>query len=131
MQRPSGFTLLEVLVAFVILAMSLGAILQIFGNGARGIAASREYADAVLLARTLIDDLAAEAQIEPGTRTGVKEPFQWEVTISPYDVAVMDADQTAIAEIVPVTIRAIVQWGADRSTVELVTLRLVGANYAH
>ena len=34
--RQRGFTLLEVLIAFVLLSLTLGVILQIFSGGLRG-----------------------------------------------------------------------------------------------
>jgi general secretion pathway protein I len=55
-----GFTLLEVLVALVLLSISLVAIFELFSANLRGIAKSDDYSHAVIMAeskmREIIDD---------------------------------------------------------------------------
>lgn len=79
-----GFSLLEVVVAFAIAAIALSVLGQIFGQGARHLALSRDYADAM----TLADSLLAEYGIvrDPATRSfsGSGDRFRWRVAIRPY-----------------------------------------------
>lgn len=55
-----GFTLLEVLVAMVILSVALAAIFELFSVNLRGIAKADDYSDAVMVAesrmREVLDD---------------------------------------------------------------------------
>ena len=47
--RQSGFSLLEVLVAFAILSMSLGVLYQAFSNSLRNVGASGDYSRAMII----------------------------------------------------------------------------------
>ena len=53
----AGFTLLEVLIAFAVLAVMLVPILQIFGGGLGVTQTARGYAEAALLARSKLAEL--------------------------------------------------------------------------
>lgn len=61
--REGGFTLLEVVVAFAVAALSIGIIYQIYASGLRATAMAEEYTRAAMLAE------AALAQ------TGIEEPL--------------------------------------------------------
>ena len=56
----AGFSLLEMVVAMAILAMSLGIMYQAVGGATRNVRADEKYAYAVELARSL---LASNAQV--------------------------------------------------------------------
>jgi prepilin-type N-terminal cleavage/methylation domain-containing protein len=56
--KPSGFTLMEVLVALVILGISLGAIFQALSSSRRISLKADENLDAVRLASNLLNDPA-------------------------------------------------------------------------
>jgi general secretion pathway protein I len=55
--RTAGFTLIEVLVAFVIAAVTLGAIYEIFSTGVRSNVATESYRDATLIGESALDAL--------------------------------------------------------------------------
>lgn len=65
-----GFTLLEVLVAMVLLSIALVAIIELFSTNLRGVAKSDDYSNAVMLAESKMrevldnDDLAERAWTE-------------------------------------------------------------------
>ena len=61
-----GLSLLEVLVAFSILALTLGVLLRIFGSGLRGAALAGAYSQAALQAETLLSRSGIEASLEVG-----------------------------------------------------------------
>lgn len=50
-----GFSLLEVVIAFAVLALSLGALYQSVGGSVRGVQEVERRAEAALLARSLLD----------------------------------------------------------------------------
>lgn len=93
----SGFSLLEVLVAFVILAMALGVLMQIFSGGLRNANRSSEYQQAVLLAQSKLDSVGIELPLEPGSLEGVfDDTYRWQVSIRPY---VPDQEEAAAAPV--------------------------------
>ena len=81
-----GFTLLEVLVALVILSLTVVALLQLGAQGLRLVKLSGDYQDAALLADRLARD--AEPAVE-GVETGVEGPLSWERRVT--EVATPDA----------------------------------------
>jgi len=55
----SGFTLVEILVAFVVAIIVLGALYDIYATGLRSSTSSEKYTNAILLAESGLDALAA------------------------------------------------------------------------
>jgi general secretion pathway protein I len=55
----AGFTLIEILVAFTIAALLLGALFELFSTGLRSSLTATNYDDAVLLAESALDALSA------------------------------------------------------------------------
>ena len=81
MKGQTGFTLLEALVAFAVLALSLGVIAQIFGQGARAAASGRDYA----LAGRVAESRLSEAMVHADTTAQGREgPYQWQLDYSPH-----------------------------------------------
>ncbi len=125
--RSRGFTLLEVLVAFVVLAMTMGACLQIFGTGLRGAASAREYAEASFIARSILEEVGRAGPVAFGVESGRDRDYTWELEVSAYaEKAENVPDPDALLFVVPAQIRVTVRWGeGDHRRIELVTLRLV------
>ena len=71
--RAAGFTLLEVLVAFMILAVALGVLLPSFSSSLASLDVSTFHAVALAEARSQIDRLGSEARLEEGELTGVSQ----------------------------------------------------------
>jgi len=88
-ERQHGFSLLEILVAFAILSMSLGVLLAIFGKGMDLAGASDEYAKAVLLAESTLASVGVEESLQQGENYGsIDDVYDWRVTVeefTPYD----------------------------------------------
>lgn len=80
-----GYTLIEVLVAFMILAMALTVLLRIFSGGLRNISVAADYTQAVLIAETQLALTALDESLSPGTVTGEAEgKFRWTRTTRRY-----------------------------------------------
>jgi general secretion pathway protein I len=84
-QCSRGFSLLEVLVAFAILALSLGVLLQIFQRAMSTTAISADYSRIVALAEAKLAAVGADIPLEEGVHTGEPEDgMDWIVNIEPY-----------------------------------------------
>jgi general secretion pathway protein I len=78
-----GFTLVEVLVAFAILALTLVVLLRVFGGGLRAVSTSERYLTAAMLARSVLDDLGIETPVSPGeTSADIGDGYRWTTRIA-------------------------------------------------
>ncbi len=76
MRRPqqrssSGFTLLETLIAFAILAIFMTALLQVFGTGLRSLRTVDAHAIAMLQARSKLAEVGPLLALTEGPQRGV------------------------------------------------------------
>lgn len=74
--RTSGFTLIEMLVAMVILSLSLGVLYQAAAGATRNVRVDERYSYAVQIAQSLLDE---HTEVPSGgvSRSGVNGDFQW------------------------------------------------------
>ena len=80
-----GITLIEVMVAFVILALSVTVLLRIFSSGLTNTILSQQYVDAVTYAESQLSQIGTVSDILPGVETGhFNEKYRWKTNISPY-----------------------------------------------
>lgn len=124
----TGFSLLEVLVAFAILSMTLGVVLQVFSVGLRNTAISEEYTYAVLHAESVLAALGREEPLLEGNEEGqLDDKFSWRSSVTLYEEEDVDlSDSTAVAYRLEVE----VFWqSADKArSVLLETLRVAAPN---
>ncbi len=118
-----GFSLLEVLVAFAILALAVATILSLFASGLRNTAVAADYARALTLAESQLATLQGVdvTQLNIGVSEGSDEGFIWQYRISPY------GEPASVAQHAPLYhIEVQVNWGeGDRQRyVQLSTLRI-------
>ncbi len=126
--KHQGFSLLEILVAFSILTVSLGIILKIFSTGITTAQVTGDYTTAVQIAKNLLDKTGNESPLKAGEITGSENNFyHWRVTVSPKTFSSPELDLRDL----PVTlfeVTAHVRWGEDIKTydriVKLTTLKL-------
>lgn len=70
MNRSRGFTLLEVMLAFVILAVSMGMLLGMLSRGLGQVRTSQDETEATLHAQSLLDQIGVIDPVQPGERSG-------------------------------------------------------------
>lgn len=70
MTRPRGFSLLEVMLAFVILAVSMGMLLGMLSRGLGQVRTSQDESEAALHAQSLLDPIGVIEPVQPGERVG-------------------------------------------------------------
>ncbi len=115
MRRSRGFTLLEVLIAFAILTVSLAAVYEVLASGARRSARLSERMPALALAESLLAEHVVRPLDTPSSQSGTKGPYRWTVTIAPSPTNAPDA-------LPVVTVTSDVSWGATADS-RRVTLR--------
>jgi len=85
MTRQQGFTLVEILVAFMVLVLVGGALLQLFQGGMRNLDSSRHYTQAALLARSKLTELSVAPHLAAGEQSGrFDDTYRWTLTLTPY-----------------------------------------------
>lgn len=120
--RQSGFTLLEVLVALLVLSVTIVAVLELFGGGLRLARASADHVGATLVAAARLAEVAP-GPLEEGTTEGEEGNYRWvrrvalDPSLRPVEPTAVDADLVQVARVA-----VEVQWGRGRR-LELVTLR--------
>lgn len=118
-------TLIEVLVAFIVLSLTMAVIMQIFSGGMRNARLADSYSRAVFLAESKLAAVGVEQRLVPGEGNGqLGSDFRWRVTVEPYDDGGA-ADRLMLpARLYQVRVR--VSWSEDGRTrqVELASLRL-------
>jgi general secretion pathway protein I len=123
--RCNGMTLIEVLVAFVVLSLTMAVILHIFSGGMRNARSSDSYSRAVFLAQSKLAAVGIEQPLVPGEDSGqVDSNLHWRVS-----VAAIDDGGEADRLLLPMRqflVRTTVAWqedGRDKH-IELTTVRL-------
>jgi len=77
----NGFTLIEVIVAIAILAISLVLVMQLFSGGLRASRASCDYTMAIVHAKDKMEELS----MDPVNGSGeFEDGFKWDADIQPY-----------------------------------------------
>jgi general secretion pathway protein I len=129
-ERPSadGFTLPEILVAFLVLALALGVLLPSFSTGFAGLDASAFHAAALAHARSEIDRLGTEIPMEEGELTGRSQSgMEWVMRLRPTESHdPRRPSEGDAAAVVPYEIELTIFNAAGRS-LTLRTLRLAPA----
>ncbi len=132
MVREAGFTLLEVLVAFIIAALALGALTQGAAGGLQSARVSGHYQEALSRARSRLATLSAAPA--PGEQHGDDDGgYGWQVDVSPIATTGrpqegVDPPRPGRATLFAVTVR--ISWrmdGGERGVV-LATERLGSAS---
>lgn len=84
-RQQRGFTLLEVVIAFALLALALGLLLGALNNSARAMRQAADASAAALHARTLLQDLGVGVPLQPGNRQGELDNgrFRWTMQLRP------------------------------------------------
>ena len=98
--RARGFSLIEVLAAFVILALVATALFQLFSGALQNASAAEDWSRAVLVAESR---LAAAAQTQPlveATERGDVDDgrIHWESRVKPWEAPGVDPELARISE---------------------------------
>jgi general secretion pathway protein I len=127
--RERGFTLIEVIIAFALLALALTLLLGTLSGSAREVRWSADAGRAALHAQSLLDQTGVGESLQPGTRDGEFEDgrYRWTLRIEPYadpSQRIRDTVDPAAARLLRLALT--MEWGdgGPRQRLELQTLRL-------
>jgi general secretion pathway protein I len=86
--------LLEVLVAFVILALVVTALFRLFSGALGNASAADDYSRAVLVAESALAEVAAAQPLRESTQQGTADDgrIEWTTTVAPYLAPGVNAD---------------------------------------
>lgn len=123
MRRNAGFTLLEVVIAFAILGFSIATLYSTFQIALRRSNHDLRQTEATLLARSVLARVGTEWPVEPGSRDGSWEEFNYRVDQSS---PASDPRAPGVA-LIPLTVKASVFWQDSGNTpiVAISTVKLM------
>ena len=129
LKNDQGFSLLEVVVALMIMAGGFLAVLNLFSGSVRSVDFSGQYLKAVTLANSKMNELEIQNFTLDDSSGNFKneENYRWEVDISPYD-SDLNNEESGI-QLQKILLKVL--WNDDGHTrnIELATLRLEGQTY--
>lgn len=86
LRRPHGYTLIEVVVAFAVLAFAMALLLGSLSNAVRQVRGAGDAGRAALHAQSILDQTGVGEALRPGSRNGQLENgrYRWELSVTPY-----------------------------------------------
>jgi general secretion pathway protein I len=118
----AGFTVIEVLIALAIVAVSIVAIGAVMSTNARGVRALENHVALIQSAQTVLATaIPPRKALAPGTLSGELHDFRWQVDIGPVggDWVVEGAEIAWIPELVKIRVRSPSGAAVDLETVRL------------
>lgn len=123
--RVAGYSLLEVLVAFALLAGALTVLLGALSTASRQVRMGEDAGRARLHAQSLLTTLGVDQPLRPGSQSGEWEQgrYRWQLQIQPWQGA---GAAPALASEGLLQVQLQVRWGERAGEqLQLQTLRLV------
>ena len=125
--NQQGFSLLEILIAFSILALSLGILLKIFSGGVNTARVAEDYNLAVQIAESLMAEAGVDSDLKPLQSQGLElDKYAWSLTIEPFEFNPEFQDQSKLkVQLYKVSVSVI--WGDEgenKRQINLKTLKL-------
>ena len=136
-KASAGFTLLEVLLAFVVFALSFAVVLEILSGSMRSTARAKEYTEVALIAQSLMDQVGLDIPLEAGfSLNGETGAYRWDLSIEPFRGVDDTANSVELAELTGIELLEVqlsISWGTyprersnQFSTIKAVLAQQVG-----
>lgn len=123
--NSGGYTLLEVLVAFAVLGMTLAVLFRIFSAGSNNVGTASEYLQATTIGEAQLESSGLNEPLETGRTEGIEAgKFLWTRTVA--HAVIPELGPPEAATIAAYAIKVDVKWpaGRDMRHIELETLRI-------
>ena len=96
--RQAGFSLIEMVAAFLVFAIGLGVLMQILATSMHNARSSSDYTMAALWAQSKLDVVGVGAPIEEGSWNGhFDDNYSWELEVHQVDPASVEPPPQAAA----------------------------------
>lgn len=121
-----GFTLIEIVVALLVLAIASAVIFEGFSIGFRNSRTADDFAQAVLIAQSKLAPAGVAEPLSAGVTSGEElDKYAWTVRVDPVEVG-PDEEGATPSQLRPFLVAVDVVWsdGNTERTVSLSTLRL-------
>jgi general secretion pathway protein I len=129
-----GFTLLELLLAFVVFALSFATVLEILSGSMRNTVRAREFTEAALTAQSVMDQVGLEIPLQAGIAVnGEAGDYRWEIELYDYVDTGENPYSVELAELTGIQLLQVdllVSWGEARreQSSRFTTVKAVLAN---
>ena len=129
LRSDKGFSLLEVIVALLIMAGGFLAVVNLFSGSVRSIGLSSQYFKAVTLANSKMNELEIENFIvdDKSGRFKNEGNYRWELDIKPYDSSLND--ENLRIQLKKILLKIFWNDNGKPRKLEFATLRLDGQTY--
>ncbi len=126
-----GFTLLEIVVAFTIAAVSVTALMKVFSNALNVTERAGGITQATLIAQSKLAQVGSAFPLEDGGQSGEEQSgaYRWQLTISPFEPPRIESPDAPVG-VAPIVlplqmkrIESVVRYGEPERNVTLVTYR--------
>jgi general secretion pathway protein I len=111
----SGFTLIEVLLAFVVFALSFAVVLEIISGSMRNTMRARQYTEVALITQSVMDQVGLNIPLEAGVRAnGDSGAYRWELQISSFagtDDTARSVELEGLTGIELLEVEFVISWG--------------------
>ena len=122
--RYRGFSLLEMLIALVILSFSLGALYQGSTAAIRNVAIADEYTRAAMLAESMLAS-TSHVNEEQFLLTGTFDIYTWEASSWPTESPEVTSPEASVQALPLQYLKVTVRWPGPRSHREIALLTAV------
>jgi general secretion pathway protein I len=126
--RDRGYTLIEVLVAMIILALSLTIMFRIFAGGLRKIETATDYTRAAMVAESVLAATGGTEKLVAGETSGrLLDKYRWSRSVIPFQSG--DALSKNGNNVNAYQVSVVVEWPAREGfhSLDVSTLKLAGS----
>jgi general secretion pathway protein I len=120
--RVAGFTIIEVLIALAVVAVSVVAIGSVMSTNVRGVRLLEQHVTLMQTARSIMTTgIPPRAELGPGALSGQIDGYRWKIDVGPLGEgwAVPGADVAWIPALVRVRVRSPSGAASDLRTIRL------------
>ena len=124
LRANGGFSLLEMLVALVILSLSLGSLYQSTTAAIRNVSVADQYTRATMLAESMLAS-ASDLRTEEASVSGTFDIYRWETTAWPAENPLALGNEAGLRGAALQYVRVTVSWPGGQSDRKVSLLTVV------